>query len=420
MPSFSFTARDAFGAVRTGFQSAESPAALAAELRASGLVVVDLRPEEAAAAPGAAGGPGAGAGAGLGDALNPARLLPATAFDVELGLRMLASMLRSGLTLLSALRTAADQARRPRMAAVWYDVRDRVEAGMSFGEALARHPRRFPDLVVQLVRAGEQSGTLAVVLERAAEQLERRRNLRTTLLSARMYPAIVVVMALGVAAFMVFKVIPILQKFLTGRGKKLPAITQALVDVSTWLQDHVASLGVGIGAAVVALVVLHRFPPTGRVMDGMLLRTPLLGTLFRLAGTAMFARGLGLLIENGVTLIDALSTARGLLGNRVQSARIESTRNSVIAGGALAPPLLEGRAFMPMLGRMVAVGEEAGTLGMVLAEVARFHEDQLAGWVRRLSVLVEPVITLVVGGIVGFVYIAFFVALFSLSGGGGR
>jgi type IV pilus assembly protein PilC len=235
-----------------------------------------------------------------------------------------------------------------------------------------------------------------------------------------MYPAIVVVMALGVAAFMVFKVIPILQKFLTGRGKKLPAITQALVDVSTWLQDHVASLGIGIGAAVVALVVLHRFPPTGRVMDGMLLRTPLLGTLFRLAGTAMFARGLGLLIENGVTLIDALSTARGLLGNRVQSARIESTRNSVIAGGALAPPLLEGRAFMPMLGRMVAVGEEAGTLGMVLAEVARFHEDQLAGWVRRLSVLVEPVITLVVGGIVGFVYIAFFVALFSLSGGGGR
>lgn len=410
MPIFSYTARDPAGRDQVGVLPADNPGAAAAELRARGWLVMDVRPAEDDAAGG--GGPS------LLDRLNPARLLPTTSFDVEFGLRQIASMLRSGITLLSALKTTAEQARRPRMARVWERILERIQEGSSLADAMSEHGRRFPVLVVQLVRAGEQSGTLDTVMERAAEQLERQRNLRTTLLSALMYPTIVFVMAIAVAGFMVFKVIPVLQKFLAGRGRKLPPITQALVDVSMWLQNHGLKLLIVLAAVGVVMFILHRIPWTGIRMDALLLRIPLIGKLFRLAGTAMFARGLGLLLENGVTVIDALTTTGALLGNRSLAERVRATRESVLAGGSLARPLAGRGGFMPMLSRMVAVGEESGTLGSVLEETAKFHEAQLAAMVRLLSVLVEPVITLVVGGIVGFVYIAFFVALFSLSGGG--
>jgi len=406
MPTYSFTARDSAGREQTGVQNADSAGSLSADLRGRGLLVMDVR-ELADDKLDSEWGP-----------WSPARLLPATFFDVEFGLRQMASMLRSGITLLTALKTAADHARRPRMADIWRIIHTRVEEGSSFADALAQHPKRFPVMVIQLARTGEQSGTLDTVLERAADQLERQRTLRTTLMSALMYPVIVLIMALAVAAFMVLKVIPIMQKFLTGRGKRLPPVTQALIDVSDWFQAHGVKLGIGLVAFAILWYLLHRFPSTGVHLDRFYLRIPLIGKLFRLAGTALFARGLGLLLENGVTLIDALGTAAGLLGNRTLAARVRAVRESVLAGGSLARPLAARREFMPMLARMVAVGEESGTLGQVLEETARFHEAQLQIWVRRLSVLVEPAITVVVGGIVGFVYIAFFVALFSLSSGG--
>lgn len=152
-------------------------------------------------------------------------------------------------------------------------------------------------------------------------------------------------------------------------------------------------------------------------MDRIFLRLPVVGGVLRLSGTAVLARGLGVLIESGVTLLDSLTTAERLVGNRALGARIAAARETVLRGGTLEAALGAGREFMPMLPRMIAVGESAGTLSPVLLEVARFHENQLVVVIRRMSVLIEPVVIIVVGGIVGFVYIAFFVALFSLAGG---
>jgi type IV pilus assembly protein PilC len=350
--------------------------------------------------------------------LNPLRLLPPTALDVETGLRQLAAMLDAGLTLLASLKIAADQSRRPRMAAVWEDIRRRVEGGSSFADALAAHPRRIPPLAVQLARAGEQSGTLPTVLDRAADQLERRRTLVVTLANALIYPAVVTLLAVTVGAYLALVVVPELRTLLEALNREIPPITQLLLDVSAWCGEWAPMVSIGFGAVLLAAALARKNLAAARMMDRLALRVPVVGKLLRIAGTASFARGLGMLLENGVTLADALSTAGGLTGNTAMAARAARARDALLAGGTPARALRRGGEFLPMLGRMAAVGEETGRLPEVLARVAAFHEAQLAAAVRRFSVLIEPVMTLVVGGIVGFVYLAFFMAMYSFAGSG--
>lgn len=404
MPTFRYLTRDPSGAAQSGTIAAGSREMLTSELRGRGLLVVDVEPVAESAPRGAV-------------TWRPATWLRATGFDVELGFQQLATMLHSGLSLLAALRTVADQARRVRAAAVWHGIADRIEQGSTLGDALAAQGAVFSEHVVQLVRVGEATGNLDTALRGSAEHLERTRQMRLTVLNALAYPAIVTLLAVGVAAYLVLAVIPKIQKYIGGRGRGLPPLTQTLLDVTAFVQVWLPHFAVGLAAAGLALFFIYRWPPGRLALDGFFLKLPVVGGVLRLAGTAVLARGLGVLLESGVTLLDSLKTTERLVGNRALGSRIAAAREIVLRGGTLAAALADGRTFMPMLGRMVAVGESAGTLAPVLGEVARFHENQLLAVIRRMSVLIEPVVILVVGGIVGFVYIAFFLALFSLAGG---
>ncbi len=407
MPEFSFQARDSGGRPQSGVLAADNPSQLAAQLRGRGWIVMEVSAARRRA-------PGIGR---VLAAANPARWLSASRLDVELGLRQMATMLRNGLTLLSALRTAAEQARRAAMARVWTGVAEQIEEGSTFADALAAHGRLFPSMVVQLVRVGEESGTLDKVLKRAAAHLERSRLLRATLRASLAYPAFVLLAALGVTAFMVFGLFPKLQKFLGGQHKKLPQMAQVLMDIATWMNANGIILLLIVLAVLVLAAVLYRLPWGRSRIDRGLLRLPLIGGLLRLAGTATVARGLSILLDSGITLFMALQTVRGLLSNRAMQTRLETARGAVMEGSTLADPFIEGKEFTPMLGRMTAVGESTGTLGAVLDEVADFHEGQLAAAVRQLGVWVGPLTVIVVGVIVGFVYIAFFLTLLSVAGG---
>ncbi len=404
MPTFRYMSRDASGSSHSGVVAAGSMKILTAELRSRGLLVIDLE---------AVGGSEAG------DRLswNPRTWLRGNRFDAELGFQQLAVMLHSGLSLLTALRTVADQARRPRAAAVWRAVAERVEHGSTFGNALAQHPKMFPHHAVQLVSVGEATGNLDSALERAAGHLERSRQLRLTVINALAYPAIVTLMATGVALFLVGWVIPKLEKYLNARGRSLPPLTQTMLDSVAFARENLPLVAILLAAGCLGVFFVRRWPPGRLTTDRILLRLPVIGSVLKLSGTANVSRGLSVLLESGVTLLEGLRTAGGLVGNRAQAARIESTRETVLRGGTLAAGLGAGTEFLPMLPRMAAVGESAGTLPPVLDDVARFHENQLLAFIRRMSVLIEPVIIVVVGGIVGFVYIAFFLALFSLAGG---
>lgn len=407
MSTFQFIARDTGGRLQRGLQQAESPAAAIGTLRERGWAVIDVRPAVASSL----------SLDGLWKAVQPAQWLPPRTIDVQLSLAQLAVMLKGGMTLLAALRTTGEQCRRASMRKVWEAVARRIQAGSSFADALARH-RCFPPLIVQLARVGEQTGTLEPVLRRGAETLERRRTLLQSLITALTYPLIVLLAAIGVAGFMVVSVIPKLEVFLQGLGRRLPAMTQMLVDVSLYLRRTGPEWAIGLATAAVVLVLLYFWPPSRLVLDRWSLRLPVVGHLFRLSATALMSRGLGMLIRSGVTLLEALRTTEQLHRNRHLRRRLASARDTVLQGGSLAEGLRGEHGYLPMLAAMVTVGEATGTLDDVLDETARFHEEQLALAIRRFSVIIEPVIVVVVGAIVGFVYISFFMALFAAAGPG--
>jgi type II secretory pathway component PulF len=240
--------------------------------------------------------------------------------------------------------------------------------------------------------------------------------LRTSMLTALAYPVIVLTAAIGVTAFMAFNVIPKLEKFLATIGRKLPAVTQMLLDVTHTIQAYASYVVGGVVALVIALIAAYLWPPGRMYLDRVILRLPVVGTILRLSGTISFATNMSALLLSGVRILEGLRTVERLQRNRFLASQVSRAREAIIHGGNLAAPLSERYAFMPMLSRMIAVGESAGTLDEVLAELARFYEAQLQSTIRRLSVIVEPVIILVVGGIVGFVYIAFFMALFAAGG----
>ncbi len=406
MPNFRYNARAADGTPQRGVASAVDAETLAAELRSRGWLVLGIEPADSAAPDQSRASSGA----------DLRGWLPIRSFDIELGLRQLASMVRSGLTLLAALRTVAEQSRR-RASRLWLDIADRIERGSTFSAALAAHPRNFSDYIIQLARVGEDSGELEQMLERGAEHLESNRNLRGIMLNAMVYPVLVTVMAIGVTTFMLLGVIPKIENFLADSGQQLPPLTRTLLDLSTWLRLNLPAVGIALVTLVVALLLISRWPPGRFFLHGVALRIPLVGAILRLAETAVFARGMGILLESGLPLIESLRSVEGLIRNRIISARVSHAREAVTRGETLAAALGAGREFLPMLPRMVAVGESTGMLGHTLGDVADFHENQLVATVRRLGVIIEPLLIIVVGGIVAFVYIAFFVALFSLAGG---
>ena len=342
-------------------------------------------------------------------------LRPLRPFDTELALRQLSLMLHSGVSLLPALETVAEQSPSPRAARTWLQARDAVASGAPLSAALAAHPRRFGAAAIELVRVGEQTGELDVALRHAADQLEARRNLRTLLANALAYPLFAILLALGVSAFLVLGVIPKLADFLESGGAALPASTQFLLDLSAWIRLR-GPLLLSILGGTLALYLLLRLIPAGRLaLDTLSLRLPVTGRLRRLAGTALFARAMGMLTGSGVTLLVALDTARALLANRRLSARVRAATDAVLRGGALAPALQARHDFTPMLSRMVAVGETTGSLSDAFTEVARFHEMMLAVAIKRFGAAIEPILILFTGAVVGYVYIAFFMALFSIS-----
>lgn len=403
MKTFAATVRDAGGATRVFTRSAASCKALSEELRREKFLVLEIKEirEDASHLP---------------PPWHPSWLKPVTSFNVETSLRALSSMLKSAVALLQGLNTLIEQASSTRERAMWMRVSQRVLAGGSFAEALSAEPRVFSAVVVRLSEVGERSGELSLALSRAADQLEARRNLRTAVINALMYPFVVVLSAIGVSIYLVLAVIPKIAAFLEDGGGALPEITRSLVDVSEWIS--VNGLYIPVWAAVMAAVYFAvRLNEKGRDMeDAAILRIPVTGKILRLSGTALFARSMQIMTESGVALLDALSTGAGILSNARFKKRVLAAHDDVLAGSSLAQALEKAPEFTPMLRHMAAVGETSGSLPETFGETARLHEMLLSVAVKRLGMMIEPVVIVVTALIVGFVYIAFFTAIFAMAG----
>jgi type II secretory pathway component PulF len=396
MPEFRYKARDATGGPRVGVVDATSRSVAASLLRSRGLIVIGVDPVNAPAESNIK--------------LDFSKYLRPRAVDVELSLQQLSMMLKGGMPLLSGLIALTDEAPRKSLGKIWQVIVNNIQSGDSLSQAMSKH-RCFPEFTIQLIRVGERTGELPPVLERAVATMRSRRRGIQEFSSALVYPLLVLLIAVGVTTYMVVYLIPRLEVYLQSLGKDMPAMTQRLVDTSSFMRQYYPLIGIILIGGAVFLITTYRSKEGRMWIDRSVLRIPIVGTLFKLCETSTFARSLSVMLESGITLIDGLGTVEKLLYNRFTAKTVNNTRTSIIQGGNFADAIDVGNAFAPMLKKMVSVGQQSGDLKGVLEEVADFHEAQFHTSVKRLNSILTPLLTIGIGGVVGYVYISFFVAL---------
>ncbi|PKM10022.1 MAG: type II secretion system F family protein [Gammaproteobacteria bacterium HGW-Gammaproteobacteria-10] len=335
--------------------------------------------------------------------------------DIEHNFHQIAVMLRSGISLLEALDLTLEHARIGTRK-IWATLKDRIQEGSSFTEALAEH-KIFSEFTVQLIRVGEQTGHLGIVMDQAAAEVKSSRALKKQIISALKYPLFTLLFAIGLVVFMLVKIVPEIKKLLLIFGKPMPPMTQALIDISDWFVTNGVVLMIAAVTLLVIFMVLYNWPPSRWWIDKLALKVPLFGQVFRLSGTVLFARAMGLLLRSGVVIVEALETLEKLHVNKYMASRIAYAHGKILLGQSLTEGMRLEWPYTPLLLQMVRVGENAGTLDEILQEMAQYHDELLQQAIARLTGMIAPAMTIFVGGVIGFVYAAFLVAMFTAAGG---
>ena len=397
MATFAFKALDLAGAATKGEIEAGDKQAVAAQLRSKGLIVVDIEEQTPANA---------------GDIL--ARFKRVKPDELVIATRQLSTMVNSGMSLLRSLYVIEEQTENDKLREIGIDVRKDVEAGLALSDALAKHPDIFNDLYVAMVQAGETGGILDSTLVRVAEQLEKDAALRRQIKAAMVYPMLIASFAFIVLFALVAFLVPVFEKIFKDFGGDLPAITKFTV----WL-SHLATerfyviFGVMFGS--VWAFRTWKNSESGRMQwDRLKLKFPMkIGDIVQKVALARFSRTFSGLIAAGVPMLEAIDITGKTSGNKVIEKAMFEVRESVKKGGSLTAPMMEvPEAFPVMVTQMIGVGEETGALETMMTKIADFYEEQVEAAVKALTSILEPIMIVIVGGIVGFMILAMYLPMF--------
>ncbi|HVE78357.1 MAG TPA: type II secretion system F family protein [Gemmatimonadaceae bacterium] len=400
MPSYAYRAVTPQGITRQGQEEAPSPAALERALGARGLITLQV---SAAAAEAPA---------------RERRWMYSRRADVVEVVRYLATLTGSGIPLDRVLGTVARVAGRADVAAAVATVRARVRAGAHLADALAEQPKIFPRVVVGMTRAGERGGHLSEALARLAEQMEREQGMRSRLVSAMLYPAVMLGVGAVAVAVLLLYVLPHLVSVLQDAGAALPRSTAFLIAAGDFLGQWWPVLLPTFVVALVTLAAYRRSDAGRRATDALLLRVPVIGVLRQQLASARLGRSLATLLRGGLPVLSALDIATDAVVDRVAADEVRRAREDVRAGGRLAAALRRGRAFRFVFLQMVEVGEDGGRLPEMLERGAVAMEQELERGIDRLVRLAEPLMIVSLGGVVGFVAFALLGAIYSVRVGG--
>jgi type IV pilus assembly protein PilC len=399
MATYAFKALDLGGSPSKGEIEASDKQAVASQLRSRGLIVVDIEERAPASA---------------GDIL--ARFKKVGPDDLVIATRQLATMVESGMSLLRALYVIEEQTENEKLREIWIDVRKDVEAGVSLSDALRRHPDAFNELYVAMVAAGETGGILDSTLVRVATQLEKDATLRRQIKAAMVYPSLIGGFAFVVLFALVTFLVPVFEKIFKDFGGDLPPITKFTV----WLSHIFTRRWYVMFAVIFAVVWLFRYwkgTERGRIQwDTIKLKFPMkIGGIVQKVCLARFSRTFSGLIAAGVPMLEAIDITGKTSGNKVIEKAMEEVRDSVKKGGSLTAPMTRvPEAFPVMVTQMIGVGEETGALETMMSKVADFYEDQVDAAVKALTSILEPVMIVVVGAIVGFIVISMYLPMFKV------
>lgn len=399
MSTYVFKAIDVLGQHAKGEVDAESKQSVADQLKAKGLIVLDIAEKGRASR----------------DIelpfLNRIKL-----GDLAVLTRQLSTMVSSGMTILRALYVLEAQTENKKLAAELVEVRKDVEAGLPLSDALERHPKTFNPLFVAMTRAGETGGVLEDSLLRIADQLEKEESLRRQVKSAMAYPTVILCFATAVMLGMVAFIVPVFAGvFEELGGAELPALTRFTMAISNIVTGYWYLLILGTVGLAFAFAKWKKTDRGRGLWQRFLLRIPFkIGDIFQKVALARWSRTFSALMGAGVPLLQAIDITSQTAGNIVVEEAMANVTTSVKAGGTIAQPLMESPVFPAMVGHMVKVGEETGALTTMLSKIGDFYEDQVAAAVKALTSILEPVMIVFVGGIVGFIVISMYLPLFSV------
>jgi len=328
--------------------------------------------------------------------------------------RQLSTLIDAGLPLLRSLHVLHGQLKPCKLRDILREMIDDIQAGTTFSEALAKHPRQFDRLFVNMVRAGEIGGMLEVVLNRLADFMERRQALGRQVRGAMIYPIAVLTVATAIVGFLMVKVIPTFAAVFDDFGGELPALTQFLVNMSNWLAANYWLLMAYVGGIMIFVKLIRKIRYVQQGSDWAALKMPLVGGLIVKIAVARFARTLGTLLTSGVPILQALKIVRETIGNYVIEQAVDKVHDSIREGETIAAPLEETKVFPPMVVNMIDVGEETGQLDQMLMKVADVYDAEVETTVATLLQLMEPAMIVILGGIVGTIVIALYLPIFSL------
>jgi type IV pilus assembly protein PilC len=330
--------------------------------------------------------------------------------------RQLATLIDAGLPLLRGLNVLSKQERDPVLRKTINNLAEGVQSGGTFSESLAQHPRIFNDLYVNMVKAGELGGVLEVVLTRLAEFQEKAAKIKNKVVAAMVYPTIVMIMAVGIMAFLLIYIVPKFEAIFHDMlgDKPLPGITRFVIGVSKFVQGHWLVMVGAIIAAIFGYSFLNRTTGGRSFFDRFKLRVPLFGDVLRKTAISRFSRTLGTLVTSGVPILQALNITRATAGNAVISGAIAQVHDSVKEGESIVQPLDASGAFPPMVISMIDVGEETGQLPEMLLKIADVYDDEVDNSVAALTAMLEPIMIVFLAVVVGTIVIALFLPLISI------
>ncbi len=399
MPVFAWEGRTRQGQLKKGVVEAATEAAAMMQLRAQAIIPVSVKPKAARS----------------GERFNPFKRGVKTR-ELVVFTRQFATMIDAGLPLVQCLDIQSEQQENKSFGETLGRVKNDVEQGSTFAESLAKHPRIFDELYVNLVTAGEIGGVLDTILNRLSAYLEKADSLKRKVKSAMVYPSTVMVVAIGVLALLLVKVIPVFEKMFKDFGGELPAPTQMVISLSNWMQHWILLILAAIVAFVISWVQARRRSPRFRYQtDAMFLKVPLFGSLLRKVAVARFSRTFSTMLSSGVPILDALDICAKTSGNKVIEAGLQKVRAAISEGKTIAEPLKAVGVFPGMVVQMIAVGEQTGAMDSMLAKLADFYDDEVDAAVDGLTSMLEPLMMVFLGGSIGTILIARYLPIFKIA-----
>lgn len=335
--------------------------------------------------------------------------------DIAILTRQLATLLSAGIPMMESLGALSEQAEKKEIKRVLAEVREEVREGSALSTAVGRHPKVFPDLYVQMVRAGEASGTLDRILVRLADFLENRIKLQGKVVTALAYPILMMSVSTVVLFFLITYAVPKVTTIFEDMGQALPLPTRFLMALSGFLSSYWVLMLVG---AIGVLILIRRYiaTPTGRLAyDRFLLRVPLLGKIVKMVALARFSRTFSTLLASGVPLLSALEIVKNVVGNKIIGEAISKARENIREGESIADPLKRSGVFPPLVTHMIAVGEKSGELEKMLQKVADTYDNEVETVVSTLTALLAPIMILLMGGVIFLIVLAILLPIFEIS-----